>query len=369
MQLSGSKCLVVKVGSALLVDEEKQSFNIDWLTSLIADLVHYSKQGTSVVLVSSGAMAYGKLSLNLTNKPISLDRKQAIAAVGQVQLMHQYQLLLSPHGLTAGQVLLSMVDTENRRRYINVRNTLKELLAMGIIPIINENDSVATEEIRYGDNDRLAARVAQLVDAEHLVLLSDIDGFYTDDPRRDPNAKLMPQVDALTPDILNMAKESSTNYGSGGMITKLAAAEIAIKSGCHMLITAGKHAHPLQTYDKHRIGTWFKADKTPTNAKKIWLQQHLQPVGGLVIDAGASEALQRGASLLPVGIVDVQGPFHKGDVITLLDSAQKPLGRGIVNYSSQEVLSIKGKNASDINNTLGYDGCHEVVHRDNLIIL
>lgn len=369
MQLLSSQCIVIKIGSALLVDEEKYCVNTTWLTSLIEDVVDLIKQNIKVVLVSSGAMAYGKISLGIRNQQLALDSKQAIAATGQIQLMHNYQALLNQHQIKAAQVLLNLDDTENRRRYINLRNTLQKLLEMNIVPIINENDSLATAEIRYGDNDRLAARVAQLVDANSLILLSDIDGFYTNDPRLDSKATLIPLIKALTPEIIAMAKNSSTNYGSGGMITKLEAAKIAMSSGCNMLVAAGKPMHPIQHFLKTNKGTWFKSKKTPKNAKKIWLQEHLKLSGAIEIDSGAESALMKGSSLLPVGISNIRGEFEKGSVIKIITAHQTEIARGFVNYSHQELQKIIGKNTFEIKKILGYNGCDEVIHRDNLVIL
>lgn len=370
MQLTDSKCIVIKIGSALLVNEQQLCVNYEWLESLINDIAKLINQGIKVVLVSSGAVAFGKLSLDIAHKQLTLDNKMAVAAVGQIQLMHTYQTLLSQQRLKAAQVLLTLDDTEHRRRYINLRNTLHRLIHMGIIPIINENDSVSSPEIRYGDNDRLSARVAQMVDADTLVLLSDIDGLYTDDPRLSTQAMFIPQVDNLTSDIFQMAKDSSTNYGSGGMRTKLDAAEIATNSGCRMLITAGKPLHPIENFIKTQRGTWFVPKITLNNAKKIWLKQHLKALGTITIDSGAVSALQKGASLLPIGIVDVSGQFEKGSAVNIVTTENnKKIARGLSNYSKHDVLKIMQKNTSEIEVLLGYSGCKEVVHRDNMVIL
>ncbi len=369
MDLLSCKRIVIKIGSALLVDESGECLNTAWLTSLVDDVVELTHRGIKIIIVSSGAMACGRFILALGNKQLSLDSKQAISAVGQIELLHHYQALLNQHDLKAAQVLLTLEDTEARARYINLRNTLKKLLEMSIIPIINENDSVATAEIRYGDNDRLAARVAQIVDADALILLSDIDGFYTDDPRRNAEAQLIPLVEGLTPDILAMAQGSSTNHGSGGMKTKLDAADIAMSGGCHMLITLGKPLNPIKHYLLNQKGTWFKSDITPKKAKKRWLQQHLKLSGSIIIDEGAVNALKKGSSLLPVGISSITGQFGKGAVVNVMTQEQHEIARGIASYSSHDLKQISGKNTKDIESILGYYGCDEAIHRDNLVIL
>lgn len=369
MDLLACQCIVIKIGSALLVNEARRTLDHAWMESLINDVVHLVEKGIKVVLVSSGAMACGRFALEVSHKSLSLDSKQAIAAVGQIQLMHDYQVLLQQHQLKAAQVLLTLSDTENRAHYINLRNTISKLLEMGVIPIINENDSVATAEIRYGDNDRLAARVAQLVDADALVLLSDIDGLYDDDPKSSLDATLIPLVSSLTPQIISMAKDSKTHYGSGGMKTKLEAANIAMNSGCHMLICLGKNQNPIQQYLSTKRGTWFKSQTTHKSAKKVWLEQHLQPSGAIILDAGAVNALQQGSSLLPVGIVCVEGDFPKGAVLRIMGDSQHEIARGMVNYSSNDLKQIIGKNSKDFADILGYYGCHEAVHRDNLVMI
>jgi len=361
--------VVIKVGSALLIDETDSTVHTKWLTSLIEDISQFLKRGIKVVLVSSGAIAYGKISLGLTTTHMSLDSKQAASAVGQIHLMQLYHQLFDQQGVKTAQILLTISDSEHRQRYLNLRNTLHKLLTLGVVPIINENDSVATSEIRYGDNDRLAARVAQMVDADTLVLLSDIDGFYTDDPRKNIQANFIPVIDNLDHEIIKMAKNSSSNYGSGGMITKLDAAKIATSSGCHMLITAGKQLNPLQHFIDTQRGTWFKSNTTPTRAKKNWLREHLKTDGTLRIDEGAVNALKNGASLLPVGIISCDGNFHKGAMVCVLTHDNQEIARGLVNYSAQEVTKIIGKPSQHIPEVLGYEGCDEVIHRDNLSLL
>lgn len=368
MFLENSKCLVIKIGSALLVDEAGQCINHAWLASLIDDIKGFKSKGIKVVIVSSGAIALGKMALKLNGQELSLDAKQAAAATGQIELINLYQTLLGENDIKAAQVLLTLDDTENRQRYINLRNTVSKLLEMDIVPIINENDSVATSEIRYGDNDRLAARVAQMLAADTLVLLSDIDGLYTDDPRINSAARLIPDVPNLTDDIMDMGKASRSQHGSGGMATKLSAAKIAVKNGCRMLITSGHALHPLTHFMQSQQGTWFHAEGTPANAKQRWLEHHLRSEGEIVIDAGAVTALIKGASLLPVGITKMSGQFCKGSPITIVDSKATVLAKGLSNYPSDDLQKIIGKQSHELSAILLYTGCSEAVHRDNLVL-
>lgn len=369
VSLSGCRRIVVKIGSTLLVDQQQNTVKQLWLNSLIADLVALKQRGCEVVVVSSGAVAMGCQLLQFDKKNLTIEKQQAAAAVGQIQLAHHYQALLQKAGLNAGQILLSLDDSENRKRYLNARNTLLTLLNTGVVPIVNENDTVATAEIRYGDNDRLAARVAQMVEADTLILLSDIDGFYTADPNVNKDAQLLTDVNELSDDILAMAKQSHSNLGSGGMITKLAAAKIAMNSGCKLLITAGKHLYPISHFIDHGIGTWFHAYQSPIKAKKAWLNHHLQPKGQLIIDQGASIALGQGKSLLSVGILGVKGRFVKGDAVNVETVDGAIIARGLTNYANEEVVKIKGSVSTEIAALLGYDGMHEVIHCDNLSLL
>lgn len=368
-QLNTSKRMVIKIGSALLVDETNAVINHNWLVGLIDEIAELVSQGVKIILVSSGAIALGKLTLHLKHKHLLLDKKQAAAATGQIQLMQLYQSLLQAKDLQAAQVLLTLGDTENRRHYINLRNTLLQLLQLRVIPIINENDSVATDELCYGDNDRLAARVAQMVEADTLVLLSDIDGLYDADPHSHEHARLIPEVKTVNKDIIAIAKDSHSNYGSGGMVTKLAAAKIAMRSGCHMLITNGKVQHPLKRFIDSNVGTWFVPKISPQRARKNWLCSHLQMAGTITVDAGAAAALRQGASLLPVGIVNVQQDFLKGVAVEVVHGDNKVIARGLSNYSCSELVKIIGKNSAEIETSLGYRGCDEVIHRDNLVFL
>lgn len=367
--LQQSHCIVIKIGSALLVDEAGRSVNQTWLTTLMDDVAELLTAGCKVVLVSSGAIALGKITLELTDKALTLDAKQAAAATGQIQLLNLYQSLLTKLNYNAAQVLLTLDVTEDRQSSINLRNTMLKLLDYGVVPIINENDSVSTAEICYGDNDRLAARVAQMIGADTLVLLSDIDGLYTADPHKNSDAQFIANVEQLTPEIMALGKESHSNYGSGGMATKLAAAQIATKNGCRMLITAGKPLYPLSNFAKQGRGTWFAAEDTPHNAKKRWLEQHLRSAGVIQIDQGAAIALAEGASLLPIGIKTIEGQFQKGSVVAIVDSQGDKLAMGLSNYPSDQLQKIMGKQSADIAKIVMFDGCTEAVHRDNLVLL
>ncbi len=369
MDINNSQCLIIKIGSALLVNAEQQDIHQQWLASLIDDVVQLINQGKRVVLVSSGAIAFGQITTQLNKRPTTLNVKQALAAVGQVQLMHTYQSLFKQHQLNAAQVLITLEDTESRERFMNLRNTLNTLLDLHIVPIINENDSVTTAEICYGDNDRLAARVIQMVDADTLILLSDVNGLYTDDPRLNAKATLIKTVSEIDADIYSLAKASSSSYGSGGMLSKIDAAKIAVNCGCNMLITAGKHFHPITHYQQHQLGTWFTAKVSAKNAKKTWLKQHLKPSGIIIIDDGAEHALQAGASLLAVGITSINKHFSKGSAVEIINQHDKPLARGLVNFSSNDLLKIIGQNSKHFSQLLGYETGDTVIHRDNLVLL
>jgi glutamate 5-kinase len=321
-----------------------------------------------VVVVSSGAVAVGRRRLGLNPGPLRLEEKQAAAAVGQVGLAHAYQEVLSGHGLTAAQVLLTLGDTENRRRYLNARTTLDTLVKLGAVPVINENDTVATQELRYGDNDRLGARVAMCVGADVLVLLSDIDGLYSADPKVDPNAQLIPEVTALTPEIRAMAGEALPGVGTGGMVTKLMAAQIAMGAGCAMVIAPGKGLGPLQRLENNGPCTWFLADTTPQSARKQWILGAMNPAGAVVVDDGAARALRSGRSLLPAGVAAVEGSFYRGDTILVRDSAGQILGKGLAAYGADAARAIMGHKSTEIEQILGYRGREELIHRDDLVM-
>lgn len=367
-QIADAKKLVVKIGSSLIVNNSTGEIHREWLQSFIHDIVQCWRRGQNIIIVSSGAIPLGRRHLKLKNRVLQLEEKQAAAAVGQIKLAHVYQEMLAEHGITGAQILLTLDDSENRRRYLNAKNTLETLLNLRAIPVINENDTVATAEIRFGDNDRLAARVAQMIGADHLVLLSDIEGLYTANPQLNSKATLIREVTQLTPDILAMASDSITQYGSGGMVTKLAAAKIAFSSGCKMVIAAGKHFNPLMRIDSVSEHTWFIPDTTPANARKNWIAQHLKPKGNIVIDAGAVTALFQGKSLLSVGVKAIQGEFHKGDAVCILNLEQKEIARGLINYAAHAAEKIKGLHSSEFEKILGYSAGEEMIHRDNLVL-
>ena len=365
-----SNNLVVKIGSALLVDPKTTKLRTDWLHSLCEDIQFLKRQGLSVTLVSSGAIAIGKTRLNQWGKKLSLSEKQACAAAGQAVLTQAYEDALSPHGIVTAQVLLTLNDTESRRRWLNARGTIGALLNLGVVPIINENDTVATDEIRYGDNDRLAARTAQMIGADTLILLSDINGLYNKDPRTHKDAQHIPVIQALSQEILAMGGEANSvsGMGSGGMATKLAAAQIATTAGCHMCIMNGFGDHPIQRLQDGEIVSWFMADNNPVDARRQWISGHLNMKGRIIIDDGAVKALQKGGSLLAVGISEVSGDFEKGDMVSIQSLKGDQIAAGLVSYNARDTKNILGKNSSEIGIILGYDYGLPVVHRDNLVM-
>ena len=368
-RLTQARLVVVKVGSALLVDAESARLNRTWLESLVEDLLRLRKRGQRVVLVSSGAIALGRRRLGLKHGTLRLEESQAAAAVGQIRLAHAYKELLESHDVTVAQVLLTLEDSERRRRYLNARATLESLLELGALPVINENDTVATAEIRYGDNDRLAARVAQMIGADCLVLLSDVEGLYSADPNRVPGAHLIHEVRQITPEIEAMAGRPSSQVGSGGMSAKIAAARIAIAAGCHMCIAAGAHRHPLQRIEETAEGTWFIPTATPAAARKQWIAGTLRPAGAITIDAGALRALLEGRSLLPAGVTGSRGRFDRGDTVSVLVSDGTEVARGIVAYSDTDAARIMGRKSSEIAELLGFRGRDEMIHRDDLVLM
>ena len=359
--------LIVKVGSSLLVDESGH-LNRAWLETLADDIAVLQRQGHDILIVSSGAIAIGSNVLGINKRRARLEDLQAAAAAGQVQLVHAYQEVLGTHGISAAQVLLTPEDTENRRRFLNARGTLARLLERSVVPIINENDTVATDEIRYGDNDRLAARVAQLVMADALVLLSDVDGLYTADPRKDAKATHISEVKKITGEVQGMAGETRSDVGSGGMATKVQAARIATHAGCSTIISSGHVEHPLQALSAGGRCTVFRAAGTPAAARKQWLAGALEVRGEIRVDAGAAAALGRGNSLLPVGIVSVDGDFRRGDVVSISGPDGRELGRGLAEYSCDEATSIRGCQSEQIEDRLGYRGRAVMVHRDELVL-
>jgi glutamate 5-kinase len=368
-RLAAARRVVIKVGSALLVEKSTGSVNRDWLEALADDVAAMRARGQEVVLVSSGAIALGRRELGLAKRRPKLEEKQAAAAVGQIRLAHAWKEVLERRGFTVAQVLLTLGDTEERRRYLNARNTLTTLLRLGAIPVINENDTVATAEIRYGDNDRLGARVAQMVSADCLVLLSDVDGLYTADPTRDETAQFIAEVPRITPEIEAMAGGSASDVGSGGMATKVLAAKIAVAAGCHMCIAAGREAHPLRRIESGARCTWFVADASPVTVRKQWIAGMLKPSGELVVDAGAARALRDGRSLLPAGVTEVKGRFDRGDAIVVLDPEGVEIARGLAAYSSTDAERIRGRRSSELEALLGFRGRDEMIHRDDLVLV
>ncbi|MEN9789450.1 MAG: hypothetical protein RLZZ36_1494 [Pseudomonadota bacterium] len=366
--LQRARRVVIKVGSALLVDAASGRLNRAWLETLVADVVRLHRQGKEVVLVSSGAIALGRRHLGLPKGPLRLEESQAAAAVGQIRLAHAYKELLEQWDLQVAQVLLTLEDSEQRQRYLNARATLSALLARGAVPVINENDTVATAEIRYGDNDRLAARVAQMISADCVILLSDIDGLYTADPHRDPNAEFIPLVREITPEIEAMGGESASDMGRGGMTTKIIAARIAVAAGCHFCIAAGAPRHPVRRIEQGGRSTWFRPSASPVAARKQWIAGTLKPAGVLRVDDGAARALSAGKSLLPAGVTAVQGRFERGDTVSVQSADGRELARGIVAYSDSDALRIIGRRSEEIPALLGFAGRDELIHRDDLVL-
>lgn len=361
-----AKRLVLKIGSSLLVDESTGRVKNTWLNALADDILTARERGQQIVVVTSGAGAIGRRVLGLPSGKILLPQKQAAAAVGQIRLAHYYQEVLAERGLKVAQILLTLDDSEDRKRYLNARNTLNTLLDLGVIPVINENDTVATSEIKVGDNDRLAARVAQMVSADALVIFSDIEGLYTANPRKDPTAKLIPVVEKMTPEIEAMADGAGSSVGTGGMATKLMAARLCMEAGCDMAIALGSELHPLTRMEKTGKGTWFLADKSPVSARKAWIGGAIKPRGTLVLDSGAVKALDKGKSLLPAGIKAVRGEFGRGDAVVLEDENGVFLGKGLVAYDAKDAALIAGRHSSEIESVLGYHGADEIIHRDDL---
>jgi len=367
--LAQARRIVVKVGSALLVDAESARVNRGWLETLVEDLLRLRKRGQRVILVSSGAIALGRRRLGLKHGTLRLEESQAAAAVGQIRLAHAYKELLESNDVTVAQVLLTLEDSERRRRYLNARATLESLLELGALPVINENDTVATAEIRYGDNDRLAARVAQMTGADCLVLLSDVAGLYSADPNRDPRARLVPEVRQITPEIEAMAGRAASGLGSGGMAAKIAAARIALAAGCHMCIAAGAPRHPLRRIEEGAECPWFVSTATPAAARKQWIAGTLRPAGAITIDAGALRALLEGRSLLPAGVTGTRGRFDRGDTVSVLAADGVEVARGIIAYSDGDAARIMGRKSSEIAEILGFRGRDEMIHRDDLVLL
>lgn len=358
--------LVVKIGSALLVDRAL-GLRTGWLEGLAADVAAAKSRGTDVVIVSSGSIALGRKVLGLPDGALPLEQAQAAAAVGQIRLARAYEEVLSPHGITTGQVLVTLEDTEDRRRYLNSRATMETMLGFGVVPIVNENDTVATDEIRFGDNDRLAAQIAVTVGADQLILLSDVDGFYSANPKIDPSARRFDVVGAITPVIEAMAGDPVSGLSKGGMKTKLMAAKTAVAGGCAMAIMEGSVARPLTALGEGAARTWFVPEANPQVARKRWIAA-MKPRGEVRVDAGAARALAQGKSLLPAGVVAVAGTFGRGDPVAILGPAGEALGKGLVRYTLAEAQAIAGHKTGEIEGILGYPGRAALVHRDDMVM-
>ena len=366
-KLDQYKRIVVKIGSALLVDR-KHGLKAEWLESLINDVAALEKKGVEILLVSSGAIALGRTLLKLPTGSLKLEQSQACAAIGQIELAKAYGAQLLKHGLMTGQILLTLVDTEERRHYLNARATINTLLHFGAVPVVNENDTVATGEIRYGDNDRLAARVATMMGADLLILLSDIDGLYSAPPHLDDHSQFIPYIRSINPAIEKMAGVAASELSRGGMKTILEAGKIANQSGTAMIITSGKRLHPLASIDQGERASFFAASEKPVSAWKTWISGQLDPSGTLTIDDGAVHALKRGKSLLAAGVVAIEGDFHHGDTVAIVDKDNIEIARGLVSYDRDEADRIIGLKNSEIEAVLGYEPRSAMVHRNDMVL-
>lgn len=364
--LAGFRCIVVKVGSSLLVDAGRGELHAEWLNALAEDLAERVSAGAQVLVVSSGAIALGRTVLKLPKGALKLEESQASAAVGQIALARGWAEALNKVGLVAGQVLLTLNDTEERRNYLNARATIGKLLELRAVPVINENDTVATSEIRYGDNDRLAARVASMVGADLLVLLSDVDGFYSAPPGSSADAKLIPVIPRITSEIEAMAGAAGSELSRGGMKTKVEAAKIATLAGSHMVIASGRKLHPLRAIAANEPCTWFLTPANPVTARKKWIVGNLEPKGTIHVDTGAVAALRKGKSLLPAGVIKVSGEFARGDAVLVRGPDGEEIARGLVAYDSEDAAKIVRKSTHDIALILGYEGRAAMIHRDDL---
>lgn len=367
-QLSAFRRIVVKVGSALLVDQARGALRHAWLAALAEDVAQLHREGREVLVVSSGAIALGRNVLGLPRRALKLEESQAAAAVGQIALARAWSEALAHEGVTAGQILITLGDTEERRRYLNARSTIAKLMELKVVPVINENDTVATSEIRYGDNDRLAARVAGMTSADLLILLSDIDGLYTAPPNEDPEARLIPVVPRITAEIEAMAGGAGTELSRGGMKTKIEAGKIATTAGAHMVIASGKVKNPIRAIETGARCTWFLAPANPVASRKRWIAGALEPRGVLHLDAGAVAALRRGSSLLPAGVKRIEGEFTRGDAVVLRGPDGAEVGRGLVAYDHDHAERLKGRSSDEIATITGFEGRTAMVHRDDLVL-
>lgn len=360
--------VVVKIGSSLLVDANKGILRRTWLESLADDIAGLHETGGEIVVVSSGAIALGRHALGLPTGTLNLEEAQAAAAVGQISLARSYTEALMARGLFAGQILLTPGDTEQRRRYLNARHTIERLLSLRAVPVVNENDTVSTAEIRYGDNDRLAARVASMVSADCLVLLSDVDGLYSAPPADDPEAEFLPEITKITPEIEAMAGAAGSDLSRGGMKTKIEAGKIAMSAGTSMVIASGKKLHPLAAICEGDRCTWFQAPSSPVTSRKKWIAGHLKIHGTVIIDPGAAAALRAGKSLLPAGVTAIDGAFTRGDAVAIRDPSGAEVGRGLIAYDCADAKKLAGRKSGDIESILGYRGRSEMIHRDDMVL-
>ena len=366
--ITQAKKIVIKIGSSLLLDSQG-NIQKDWLKTIVDDIKAWQARGQEIILVCSGSVALGKKQLSKkSKKSLSLPEQQAAAAIGQVQLAHAYQEVLASVGLVGAQLLLSLEVSDDRKRYLNASNTLNTLLSLGVVPIINENDSTATAELSVGDNDRLAARVAQMAGAEILIFFFDVDGLFTDNPSINPRAKHIPLVEKIDPSIERLAKDASSGLGTGGMLTKITAAKIATQSGCHLVILKGEENNPLKRLEDGALCTWFVAKNSPASARKKWLAHQLKPKGELVLDEGAVQALVTGKNLLASGVVSVVGKFQEGDVVKVCSKEQKIVAIGLCNYPSRDIEKLIGRHSQEIESILGYTRGASVIHSDNLVL-
>ena len=366
-KFNNAGCIVIKIGSALLVDQKSNALRLNWLESVASDVNKLRVEGKKVVIVSSGSIALGRKILRLTNGSLSLEESQAAAAVGQILLAQSYQRSLDRYKIISAQILVTAEDSRNRRRYLNSRATLLKLLEMGVVPIVNENDTVATDEIRFGDNDRLAAQVASMCDANILILLSDVDGLYTSDPNLHSEASHIPIVRTITDEITSMAADKQSNFSKGGMYTKLEAAKVSIAAGCHMIIADGSSTEPISAVSSGQKSTWFISSDTPIDARKQWIQS-TKPRGEVFIDSGAEKAVMNGKSLLPAGVEKITGRFVRGDTVVIRSSNGKLLAQGLIGYSYEDVILIKGCHSSQIKAILGHPGRSVLIHRNAMTL-
>ncbi len=365
--LDTSKRIVIKIGSALLVDTVTGELRLDWLKGLAQDVDALKKAGKDVLLVSSGSIALGRRVLDLPEGLLTLEQSQAAAAVGQIRLARAYEQVLTPLNIKTAQILLTLEDSTDRRRYLNSRATMTTLMGFDVVPIINENDTVATDEIRFGDNDRLAAQVAAMAGADVLILLSDVDGLYTGNPRVDADAIHIALIDKITPEIEAMAGGVGSATSKGGMKTKVIAAKTAMQAGCAMAIMLGDVDRPITALMNGARCSWFQAEGDPQAARKLWISA-LKPKGTLIVDKGAADALRRGKSLLPAGVTNAKGGFMRGDIVSICDTEGTELAKGLVNYDADEVAAISGHKTAKIKEILGYPGRASLVHRDNMVV-